>query len=246
DGNAFIRQANYAKYSYKQILIPMSKFVEGKNTITLVMPSNSGWVSHLMYDYISLEASVVTSLPIQLLSFSAVPAPNDEVLLNWSTSSEQNNDRFEVSHSLDGINFKVIATIKGKGTTLQQQQYSIYDKHPENGINYYRLMQYNLDGKPTNYGTKTVTISTTEQVNLQVYPNPSNGKVSLQLTAYRGTRINVTMLTADGKIIHQEAIKTTANSTLYPLHLNFKPNAGLYILQVTGTDINRNLKVQFR
>ncbi|MCJ8163892.1 polysaccharide lyase family protein [Pontibacter sp. E15-1] len=58
DGNAFIRQANYAKYSTKEILIPMDKLVPGENTITLLMPSNSGWVSHHMYDYISLEASV--------------------------------------------------------------------------------------------------------------------------------------------------------------------------------------------
>lgn len=105
DGNAFIRQANYAKYSYKQILIPLNKFVEGKNTITLVMPSNSGWVSHLMYDYISLEAPVLSSLPIKLISFTAVPMPNKQVLLNWSTSSEQNNDRFEVSRSINGSNF---------------------------------------------------------------------------------------------------------------------------------------------
>ncbi len=58
DGNAFIRQANYAKYSYKEILIPMSRLRAGNNTITLAMPSNSAFVSHLMYDYISLEADI--------------------------------------------------------------------------------------------------------------------------------------------------------------------------------------------
>lgn len=113
-------------------------------------------------------------------------------------------------------------------------------------MNYYSLVQYDLDGKATNYGIKTVTVSTTERVNVQAYPNPSNGQISLQLNLYRGTWIKVVMLTTDGQIIHQEAIKTNANSILCPLHLNYKPNAGLYILKVTGAGINQNLKVQFR
>jgi len=71
DGNAFIRQTNYAKYTYKQVLIPMNKLVTGTNTITLGMPSNSAWVSHLMYDYISLEASVPTLSPSVAIAASA-------------------------------------------------------------------------------------------------------------------------------------------------------------------------------
>ncbi|TDD95713.1 polysaccharide lyase family protein [Flavobacterium cellulosilyticum] len=55
-GNAFLRQSNHAKYATTVVDIPMSKLHAGSNYIQLVMPSNSGDVSHLMYDYISFEA----------------------------------------------------------------------------------------------------------------------------------------------------------------------------------------------
>ena len=55
-GNAFLRQSNHAKYATQVVDIPMSKLHSGSNYIQLVMPSNSGDVSHLMYDYISFEA----------------------------------------------------------------------------------------------------------------------------------------------------------------------------------------------
>ena len=55
-GNAFLRQSNHAKYATQVVDIPMSKLHSGSNYINLVMPSNSGDVSHLMYDYISFEA----------------------------------------------------------------------------------------------------------------------------------------------------------------------------------------------
>ncbi len=59
-GNAFLRQSNHAKYATTVVDIPMSKLKAGTNFIQLVMPSNSGDVSHLMYDYISFEAVTST------------------------------------------------------------------------------------------------------------------------------------------------------------------------------------------
>ena len=55
-GNAFVRQSNHAKYATKVVDIPMSKLRAGSNYIQLVMPSNQGNASHIMYDYISFEA----------------------------------------------------------------------------------------------------------------------------------------------------------------------------------------------
>lgn len=104
DGNAFIRQSNYAKYTYNQVLIPMTKFVAGNNVITLVMPSNSGWVSHIMYDYISLEANLAPAsiaTPVQPVlpagnagSFSIYPSPaKDAITISKSDGKSLQNIR---------------------------------------------------------------------------------------------------------------------------------------------------------
>ncbi|UKM63861.1 polysaccharide lyase family protein [Flavobacteriaceae bacterium GSB9] len=57
-GNAWLRQSNRAKYGIQTFEVPNHLFkVDGENTLTFLMPSNSG-NSHLMYDYISLEGDV--------------------------------------------------------------------------------------------------------------------------------------------------------------------------------------------
>src|SRR5699024_102053 len=103
-GNAFLRQTNYAKYSVKEVSIPMSRLRPGANTITLLMPSTSNLANHVMYDYISLEANVPVTLPVSLTSFNAL-AVNEKAKINWETSSEQNNDRFDIERSFDGKTF---------------------------------------------------------------------------------------------------------------------------------------------
>jgi hypothetical protein len=80
DGNAFLRQSNHAKYTTSVVDIPMSKLKAGSNYIQLVMPSNSGSVSHLMYDYISFEAvtntlGVASNVNVKAEEFRVFPNP---------------------------------------------------------------------------------------------------------------------------------------------------------------------------
>ncbi len=56
-GNAFVRQSNYGKYSFFKVSIPVSNFKNGANFIGLEISVNG----HVMYDYISLEMPGVTA-----------------------------------------------------------------------------------------------------------------------------------------------------------------------------------------
>jgi hypothetical protein len=84
-------------------------------------------------------------LPVELISFDAKQQGRD-VLVSWVTASETNNDRFEVEHSPDGNDFHRIGTVNGHGTTSATHAYSLLDKNPSEGINYYRLRQIDYDG----------------------------------------------------------------------------------------------------
>jgi hypothetical protein len=84
-------------------------------------------------------------LPVELISFDAKQQGRD-VLVSWVTASETNNDRFEVEHSPDGNDFNRIGTVNGHGTTSATHAYSLLDKNPSEGINYYRLRQIDYDG----------------------------------------------------------------------------------------------------
>lgn len=88
----------------------------------------------------------IVTLPVELLSFNAQKTTSG-VELKWSTSSEKNNNRFDVLHSTDGHLFSVIGSVKGHGSSTSLNNYSFTDKNPSQGTNYYQLEQFDHDGK---------------------------------------------------------------------------------------------------
>lgn len=88
------------------------------------------------------------ALPVSLTSFNG-KATNNGVDLSWTTTSENNNDYFEILRSEDGINFQAIGTVKGSGNSQSTIAYSFIDNSPIKGQNYYQLKQvdYNASSK---------------------------------------------------------------------------------------------------
>lgn len=84
-------------------------------------------------------------LPIELLSFFGFPEKQN-VVLNWSTASEINNDYYTLERSNDGYSFSEIANINSKGNSNKLSTYSFKDKEPFEE-NYYRLKNNDIDGE---------------------------------------------------------------------------------------------------
>jgi hypothetical protein len=84
--------------------------------------------------------SLLSPLPIELLSFDGNCSGND-IVLNWCTASESNNDYFTVEQSVDGIDFTVIGIVGGAGTTNQKRCYQYQVNSAGNDINYFRLRE---------------------------------------------------------------------------------------------------------
>lgn len=97
--------------------------------------------------YTTLEEAVTGNvLPVQLDAFYG-EWQHKTILLKWSTVMELNNDVFEIQHSVDGKNFKTIASVYGAGTIDEKQYYQIRQTADfTEGINYYRLKQIDFDG----------------------------------------------------------------------------------------------------
>lgn len=133
--------------------------------------------------------STITVLPISLTSFTA-KAVDKSVLLNWTTASEKNNQKFEVLKSADGKNFKTISTVNGAGNSDSEKSYAYADENPYAGANYYQLKQTDFDGK-TAYSTIVSANSKIEDIKLSAYvsssavtvivnsPNQTDGEIAL-------------------------------------------------------------------
>ncbi|HXB31109.1 MAG TPA: ice-binding family protein [Puia sp.] len=147
-----------------------------------------------------------TILPVGLLSFTGV-CINQQVLLNWSTAAESNNNYFTVERSIEQKNWMVVETIEGAGNSSSVRNYSYTDKPPIEAVSFYRLKQTDFDGN-TNYGN-TILVKKCEQVdseNLILYPNPStSGKFKLSLTGDKSQVISVEIFNALGERVYGSA-----------------------------------------
>ncbi len=136
-------------------------------------------------------------LPVTLVNFNA--NKNGKVVdLQWQTASEINNKSFTVQRSKDGVSFNSIQAIQGAGTSRNVNNYTTVDNAPINGINYYRLMQTNYDGKETFFAIRLVDMQSTSD--FSIAPNPVTNKVNLMLKT-SSTNLKLIVTTVDGNVI---------------------------------------------
>jgi len=117
----------------------------------------------------NIGAAVLGLLPVELSHYSAA-AEKNAVSIKWTTSSESGNAYFILEHSTDGKDFKEITTIEGQGNSDIEHHYAYRHLLPVNGINYYRLWQFDYDGQYENLGT--VSVKKDEQATVSIAPNP--------------------------------------------------------------------------
>jgi hypothetical protein len=90
--------------------------------------------------------SEAVALPVELFRFEGEFVNNYNRII-WETASELNNDYFKVERSSDGFNFRSINQTKGSGISTELIAYEFLDTTFEPTINYYRLRQYDFDGR---------------------------------------------------------------------------------------------------
>jgi len=190
------------------------------------------------YIFPSLTTSEV--LPVHMASFK-VEADKNRALITWTTATEENNSRFDVERSNDSKNYSVIATVKGNGTTSLAHNYKVTDSKPLNGDNYYRIKQYDADGKYQVSDIRALKF-VLQQALINVFPNPSRGDINFAVQNYNGSSLKAMLYNVSGKMVHQESINTNTTGS-YKLNLASKLSAGVYILKLEGSDLSEKLKV---
>ncbi|TZF85507.1 hypothetical protein FW774_00035 (plasmid) [Pedobacter sp. BS3] len=184
---------------------------------------------------------VTATLPVTLGKFDAV-AENNRSKISWTTFSEINNDHFEVQRSTDGKNFETLQRVAGKGTTGNPSDYVVYDGNPRNGINYYRLLQFDKNGDKTELGVKAVSFSLANATALSAYASESLVKVFLK--SDRDEKLSFTFSSVNGKVLSREQAEAKSGQTVYSLDLKSTPATGIYVLHVRGNEgLNRSVKV---
>ena len=125
-------------------------------------------------------------VPVELSSFTA-NIINGNVILNWVTATEINNQGFEVQRSSSNSEFTTIGFVIGKGTTTERQEYSYVDRNVTTGKYFYRLKQIDFDGTfeylPTGQAGSIEIEVDAAPVSFsleQNYPNPFNPSTTIR------------------------------------------------------------------
>jgi hypothetical protein len=112
--------------------------------------NNPAWYGPNFYRFSDHNPVVVglnlgMPLPVELVEFRG-RAQGKNVLLDWTTASEEATDRFEVQRQDGRGNFAAIGTVAAEGNSLVSRSYVITDVAPLAGTNTYRLRIVDLDG----------------------------------------------------------------------------------------------------
>lgn len=169
----------------------------------------------------------VTTLPVTLKDLN-LKALTNGALLSWSTLNEENNSRFEIQRSTNGVDFQTIKTLIGAGNKSTLTNYQYLDERPFKGLNYYRLIQIDQNGKVNNLGVKHLNyhLSTPE---ITVYPNPTTSVANINFE--KNVFQSFTLSDLNGRTVQSSKIREDETSIVLKLDNYAK---GVYVLKLLG------------
>ncbi|MFC2103037.1 T9SS type A sorting domain-containing protein [Bacteroidota bacterium] len=138
----------------------------------------TGTVDYYFDDYEVIDLIVI---PVELTSFVADVNAAGNVVLNWTTATELNNQMFEIERRSENSEFYRIGYVDGHGTTTEAQQYSYVDNAVETGTYFYRLKQLDFNGRYDYSEVVEVEVNGPLSYGLeQNYPNPFNPSTNIR------------------------------------------------------------------
>ncbi len=166
-----------------------------------------------------------SALPVTLSGFFASKEA-DAAHLSWTTTGEQNSERFEVERSIEGKNWHRLGSVPASGTSNIDRRYNYVDANPAEGINYYRLKMVDKDGTSALSQVRSVSFALASEIS--VTPNPAVENLKLKVRD-RGSVEKVELISATGQVLYRSGADPLAD-----INVRHLP-AGMYILNITRT-----------
>ncbi len=165
--------------------------------VSSVIDDIDGELRNSLYPYKGADEILDFPLPVELSLFSSSVNEND-VILNWVTTSELNNSGFDIERSKVNASdneWLKIGFVKGNGTSSNTNTYEYTDKNVNSGKYNYRLKQIDFNGNFKYYNlSEEVTVGIPGKYSLnQNFPNPFNPEtiISYQIPSDHNVLIKI-------------------------------------------------------
>ena len=223
---------DYILFQYNASQVPKTISLQG----TYVDVKNKSYSNSVVLAPYSSIILLSSNAPLKLLPLSFLDfrgeVKNKSIGLEWETTNENNTDYFDVERSSNDFNFTPIGTLKA-GNAPGILQYNFTDYIPGNSINYYRLKQFDIDGKFTY--SKVIHFQNPASLALSVSPNPVKNKINLDVSGFQNNQdINYYIFSASGNLVKTGHLNS-ANSRATVDVSNLI--GGIYIIKAVSKDV---------
>lgn len=167
------------------------------------------------------------ALPVKLASFS-VNKEGEIAVLNWTTTSEVNSERFDIERRSRDGKWNAIGSKVSIGSESGLQSYSFIDPNPLPGVNYYRLKMIDLDETVAYSSIKSQTF---DSKSISLYPNPVVSHENLTVDLKNASNVSsIKIINSLGQVVSET--RNPSSSIVKTNHLT----AGYYLVQVLQKD----------
>ena len=181
-------------------------------------------------------SGTVTALPIELIDFTAT-CTSDGTELNWATATELNNAYFLIERSDNGINWELVAKVKGLTNSVITTKYAIIDNGANSKLIYYRMTQVDIGGVSTVFKIIDVNCGDNRiKDKLILFPNPASSEINAVFNVKNNSsNSKISLVNTMGQVVFENTVDLVkgVNSFAFPLDIQ----AGSYTVLLTSNEI---------
>ncbi len=180
-------------------------------------------------------------LPIELLKFTAA-YDGKNVDLNWTTSSELNNDYFTISKTKDQSEYSFVAEVAGAGNSDQLLNYSAVDNSPFQGLSFYQLTQTDYNGNSTKSDLVPIMIGDNSFSILNIYNDNTKGTMNIFINDNNAENITATLYDVMGRQVNNVSMTTVKGTNQIEFNSENLPK-GIYLISISNNNQSLSGKI---
>lgn len=184
---------------------------------------------------IAYVGSCPAGLPMELISFDG-KAYQGYNKLSWITATETNTDYFLIERAGEDGNYHIVDRVEAAGNSSTIKEYEFYDRSPLSGGGYYRLVQYDLDGKK--YQSHTIYIGEFQSDKVSLFPNPANTQITIRSVMEGSEFSSVEVYDVFGK----QVILAPGNSSERSIDISAL-STGVYTVRITFNGTTETIRL---
>jgi hypothetical protein len=185
---------------------------------------------------------VGAALPIELLAFKATKHSDKSTLISWNTASEKDVDKLILQVSNDANNYSTLIEMLPKGSQNRGAAYQFEHTEPFKGVNYYRLIERDLDGRTKQVAQGSVLFTDKSFFNIQ--PNPTQGTFTLDFYTNRSEKADIMIFDILGRVVFSPYFETQIGDNQLIIELPSTLPDGVYFVRLNQNGILKTAKLK--